>query len=335
MLHILWLILKIILIILAVVLGILLLCLLLILFCPVRYRASASKAREASFKEAEAQGCVTWLFRALMVSFALKEGKVSTSVKIFGISLDRLLRKGKKTSVKKKKEPDRESAGIPESGKPEEEPPAEVLSIEERKDIEPVVEEQKAAGPEEQLQALPEKATDPEDPEPAAKHSRAKKENPVIKLLRKLFALPGKLRDKYLQVRKKSRQTLHKAGWYKDFALHPKTREAISLLIREVKFLIRHIMPTKIEGNVLFGSEDPSITGKVLAFLGISIPFHRNRIAVTPDFSCENVLAGEVKLKGRIYGAAFAGAAIKILINRSVWNVIRRFKRKEGYANAE
>ena len=56
---------------------------------------------------------------------------------------------------------------------------------------------------------------------------------------------------------------------------------------------------------------------------------------MTPDFSCENVLAGDVQLKGRIYGAAFAGAAIKILINRSVWNVIRRFKKKEGYANAE
>ena len=68
MLHILWILIKFILILLGILLGLVLLAVLLVLFCPVRYSAAAAKEGD-SFKEAEIEARVSWLFRAIGVRF--------------------------------------------------------------------------------------------------------------------------------------------------------------------------------------------------------------------------------------------------------------------------
>ena len=42
------------------------------------------------------------------------------------------------------------------------------------------------------------------------------------------------------------------------------------------------MLPTRITGKITFGSEDPAVTGTVLALLGMTIPFHKNKIMVNP-----------------------------------------------------
>lgn len=74
MLHILWILIKFILILLGILLGLVLLAVLLVLFCPVRYSAAAAKEGD-SFKEAEIEARVSWLFRAIGVRFFFKNGE--------------------------------------------------------------------------------------------------------------------------------------------------------------------------------------------------------------------------------------------------------------------
>ena len=117
-------------------------------------------------------------------------------------------------------------------------------------------------------------------------------------------------------------------GW-KAFLSHPRTQEAISLVWNDAKALIRHILPTRTEGRVIFGSEDPAVTGSVLAFLGMTIPFHKNCIEIVPLFEGENYLEGAVKIRGRIYGWMFLKTAVEIYFNKNVKYVIRRWRHKE------
>ena len=84
-----------------------------------------------------------------------------------------------------------------------------------------------------------------------------------------------------------------------------------------------------MEGDVTFGCDDPAITGTVLAVLGMTIPFHKNRIHVNPLFDGENQLTGNVFLKGRIYGIVLIKAAIEIYFNKNIKYVINRWKHKE------
>jgi hypothetical protein len=126
-------------------------------------------------------------------------------------------------------------------------------------------------------------------------------------------------------------QNIHTtAAWWKEFLTHPATKEALSLVKKELHRLLRHILPTRISGEITFGSEDPAITGRVLAVLGMSFPFHKNCISVQPVFENENILQGNVWLKGRIYGIVLIKIALEVYFNKNVKNVIHRWKLKEG-----
>ncbi|MBQ1311538.1 MAG: hypothetical protein IIY55_06785 [Blautia sp.] len=122
---------------------------------------------------------------------------------------------------------------------------------------------------------------------------------------------------------------MKKTGWWRDFLTDESTKAAIALGVSRVKGLVKHMLPTEISGHITFDHEDPSVTGGILAVLGATIPIHKNRIIVTPEFQCENALEGEVFLKGRIMLIVFALAAARLLLCRDVRNVIRNWKHKE------
>ena len=80
------------------------------------------------------------------------------------------------------------------------------------------------------------------------------------------------------------------------------------------------IFPQK--GKSLFGS------GMVLAVLGMTIPFHKNKIEAAPLFDDENVLEGEILLKGRIYGIVVLKTAAELYFNKNIKYVIHRWRHR-------
>ena len=75
-------------------------------------------------------------------------------------------------------------------------------------------------------------------------------------------------------------------------------------------------------------STDPSVTGSVLAVLGMTIPLHKNCISVTPVFEDKNILEGNISMKGRIYGVFLIKTALELYFNKNIKYVIRRWKHK-------
>lgn len=359
MLHILWLIIKFILIVLGIALGLVLLALLLILFCPVRYRASAAKRREDGIKEIQAEAGVSWLFHAIALQVRYCNGNLEKSIKILGIPLEKLLAflKRKKKGAPKKK------AGIPAKAPVEEN--AEVIPAEEEPETEELekairqleetnpAQEEKEPGLAELENAV--KQLEKGNPVPAEEEQESTQKPPEsdqessflrliraileklkniilipVRFVRKMASLPAKLIGKVRKMALTLRRMYAKIDWWKQFLNHPRTKEAISLIWRDAKGLIHHVLPTRAKGNITFGCEDPSATGTILAVLGVTIPFHKNCIAVTPLFDGENLLEGTVSLKGRIYGWIFVKTAIEIYFNKNVKFVINRWKHKEG-----
>lgn len=151
----------------------------------------------------------------------------------------------------------------------------------------------------------------------------------ILAAIRSFLGIPSKIFQKIQNFRLTIKKFCGKINWYKEFIDHPRTREAISLVWKDAKKLVRHVLPTRITGRITFGCEDPSITGTVLAVLGMTIPFHKNAVAVTPLFDSENVLEGEVMLKGRIYGVMLLKTAAELYFNKNIKYVIRRWRHKE------
>lgn len=68
----------------------------------------------------------------------------------------------------------------------------------------------------------------------------------------------------------------------------------------EVFKLMGRIWPRKIRGDLTYGFEDPSITGRVLAALSLVYPFTKDDLKVRPDFE-HPVICGKLFFRGRVY----------------------------------
>ena len=396
MLHILWILIKFILILLGILLGLVLLAVLLVLFCPVRYSAAAAKEVD-SFKEAEIEARVSWLFRAIGVRFFFKNGEQKLVITLFGVSLDKIKerlsafgkwRKGRRRRRRRasksnrgavtaeKKNTDKQKEQISESRISEsqinenrikkqvnEDQIYQKMVDEDQIDQKPVNENQinkKQTAtenlklpqlPEEKIEQIektePEKTPKEELEQSEPKKSESKKPEPVSVLFtrirdiliriirfpgtiwRKLTSFIKGILAKLQHIKKNIEEIRNKLDWWREFLGNEKTKAAISRIWKDTKGLIHHVLPTRIEGQVTFGCEDPAVTGTALAVLGMTIPFHKNQIQVTPLFDGENQLTGNVSLKGRIYGIMFVKAALEIYINKNVKYVINRWKHKE------
>ena len=151
----------------------------------------------------------------------------------------------------------------------------------------------------------------------------------LIRIIHNFLGIPKRILKKIQSLALTIRNFCDKINWWKEFLDHPRTRAALSFLWKNAKKLIYHVLPTRITGKITFGNEDPAVTGMVLAVLGMTIPFHKNKIEVAPLFDDENVLEGEILLKGRIYGIVVLKTAAELYFNKNIKYVIHRWRHKE------
>lgn len=330
MLHILWMLIKLILILLGTVLGLAVLVLLLLLFCPVRYSAEALK-ETSSFKETEAAVRVSWLFGGISFTFRRIQGKNTQKLCVFGIPVLSLLQKRKQKKAAAGKVQTAEKSSLSEQ--PTEKPlPETKISLPETEISMP---EEKKANLSSGSDAVEEEKTlEPETSDfyESEEKIQAEKKNKISVILDKLKEIMDKLAQLPSMLGKiplTIRRIYDKIDWYRQFFEHPRTKEAVNLVLDRSKKLLHHIFPKKIRGQVTFGSEDPSITGTALAVLGMTMPFHKNRVEVVPVFDNQNILEGNIKIKGRIYGFVPVKMLAELYFNKNIKYIISRWKHKE------
>jgi hypothetical protein len=103
----------------------------------------------------------------------------------------------------------------------------------------------------------------------------------------------------------------------KDFLDDELNRESIRLLFRSLRKFLRHIAPTKLRSQFVFGTGDPCSTGQVLGVLGILYALYGNNIQITPDFINER-FEGKHYAKGRIRLLTLLIIAIKLILDKRI-----------------
>ena len=313
MLHILWMILKFILIVLGILLGLFVLSIILILFCPLGYRAQVSGNLE-EWKKAQGTVSVSWLFRGIVLTLRLEDGKTAHSIRILGIPVEKLKRRRKPSGLAGKASSKRKRSS-PEKKKIQSEEPSG-----QQKKVQPV----KPSDFQEEVQNR-EKIYDVSGSKSGENGVFKKIRNIISGMMDKLKKIPAVIRDFINGIQ----NVYDKIEYGKQFLEDPRVKEALSFAWQRSRRLVKHILPVRMEGDVTFGCEDPSVTGTALAILGITIPFHKNCIEVHPLFDGQNYLEGEVKLRGRVYGIILAVTAVQIYFNKNIKYVISRWKHKE------
>ena len=318
MLHILWLILKFILIILGILLGLLLLAVLLVLFCPVRYKVSVVKT-EGDWNQIEGEGVVSWLFHGVSLKAEWKDQQMEMSFHLFGTPVDKLLKKRQK----KKSDSENVKNTSKKSGTKETRSEATNSKNEKRE-----LEAKSSNDSSDQGANSTENKIQPEDT--ASEEVSEQKTFFIKRIYDRIRNIFKGIRTKLQNIRRTLKKVKNNLSWWKSFLEHPRVKAARTLVWKHAKFLLKHIFPTKIEGQVAFSFEDPALTGTALAVLGMTIPFHKNCVQINPRFGGENYLQGNIRAKGRIYGFVFLRAALIIYFDKNIKYVIKSWKTRRA-----
>lgn len=288
-------ILKIIGIVILLVLGLVLLALLLVLLVPVRYSLSGSYGSGVKGKAK-----VTWFLHALSVGVTYEDG-LDIVVRILG---KRLFQKKEQEPFLPEEEPD---MGICSLG--EEEPDGDSADGEEFMSHEETL-------PDEEFVT---------DDKPAAetskrKNSASRKEK--INLTERFQGLIESFKEKWNRIAEyKERVTA--------FVADEENKKTFRLIWRQFRAVIRHILPTRVRGTLVFGFEDPAATGNVLAALSILYAWYGDALRITPVFD-EKILEVEGSLKGRIRAGTLLMLLVRILLNKNFRVLVRRWRKKGG-----
>lgn len=318
MLHILFLILKIIGIILAVILGLILLVICIVLFVPICYRADLHGSGSA--KELTVHAKISFLFGLMKAVFALENGKTDLSVRIAWKKL------GDSDPVEDKAK-DRDG----EMPKPEKKAvmqKSQTIQKEEQQDGTPNRITDKAVEDEtEKIEKTEQSAKiHPENTEKKQRKKKDRKEDSDS--ASKIEQITEKIKCTYHKFCDKINEITEKKDKISDFLTDETHKNAFLKLKNEAFHLLKKLKPKKIQGEITFGFEDPSLTGRLLAWISMIYPWIGEHTDITPDFE-HRTLSGDLSIRGRLYVITPVVTAIRLILSKAVrrsFKDIRNFK---------
>ena len=130
------------------------------------------------------------------------------------------------------------------------------------------------------------------------------------------------------RILKKLERIRETAVYYRDLLAEDAVQETIRRIWEHVKGLFFHVKPRKLSADFTIGSEDPSVTGKVLAVHGMLYPWIGEVVRIEPDFEKKR-LCGEFYVMGRIRACVALYHILSVVLDKKTWTLIRRLKKEE------
>ena len=106
-------------------------------------------------------------------------------------------------------------------------------------------------------------------------------------------------------------------------------QKTIRVILRQIKAIIRHILPRKVRGKAVFGFDDPATTGKVLSGLSVVYAWYGDRFEIVPVFD-RKILEVEGSLKGRVQAGALLARCVRVLLDKNFRRLLWGFLKNGG-----
>ncbi|WP_313583787.1 DUF2953 domain-containing protein [Lacrimispora sp.] len=312
MLHIILFILKILGLLVLIVLGLVLVVVLLILLVPVRYQAEGSYDGKVRGKAR-----ITWLLHILSVSAQYEEDLI-VRVRIFGFRIG----KPKKMDSELKEAEDIMVQAM------------EIMEPEPIREAQEVKDEIHDRVKEEPKNLLPPKK-ELRSPTPPKEEPKKKKGFRVMevfeKLKKKVLRAFTKLKFFFRRICDTLRTIKDKKDEIYAWISNKENQKTGKLLFRQVKRLIRHILPRRGKGNITFGFDDPYLTGQVLTYASVIYPLCHKHLNLYPVFD-QTVFTVEGTFRGRIRMGTVLLIGSRMLLDKNFRRLLKGWLHKGGIA---
>ncbi len=100
-----------------------------------------------------------------------------------------------------------------------------------------------------------------------------------------------------------------------DFFRDGMNKEGMHLTFSSLKKLLKHVLPTKLQSKLIFGTGDPCSTGQALGAISILYSFYGDKLQITPDFERE-IFEGKHFAKGRIRLITILIIVVKLIFDK-------------------
>lgn len=306
MLNIILFLLKIIGILILVILGLVLAVIFLVLLVPIRYQLTAS------YHEMLKAGIrISWLLQILSV-FVTYEKELGYAVKIFGSTVC----SSEKSKTVQTDIPDVDEVMPSEVSVEQESSAKKPVSRGDAVLLEEVVVQSQSSDTTE-VENAPQKTESVVQTEAPKASAEAKK------------SLLAKLQQKYSDVKNQILSLQHKADQILVFVKDPDNQATFKLIFRQVRSILKHLLPKKVKADLILGFDDPATTGQVLSICSFLYLWYGESVNITPVFD-ESIIEGDVDIRGRIRLGTLAALAVRILFNRNFRILLKRWRVNGG-----
>ena len=345
MLHIILMIIKIIGMVLLILLGILLLIILSVLLIPIRYSLSVEHGDDNFFLE----GKVSWLLHVIHASFVWKDDEEQhLRIRIFGLIIyDNLrqkktkIKKGRKLSFIKRKKANnlkgtkseqtiKKSVSKVEHNEPdhisEDKVEKEATVITKHSNDEVTIEKKIT------IKTESNNGQENVDYKNSAKEDEEEKLPFIQRILYRLRSIKEKVKAFFTGIKNKAikiYETIvninHKKDLIMDFLRDDINKEGFKLTYYSLKKLLKHVLPTKLQSRIAFGTGDPCSTGQALGVMGFLYSLYGDKVQIIPDFENQR-LEGTHYARGRIRLVTILIIVIKLMIDKRFKELRRNVK---------
>ena len=95
----------------------------------------------------------------------------------------------------------------------------------------------------------------------------------------------------------------------------PQGKAALTNVFGQLGYLLKRIKPSKIEGDVIFGTGDPASTGQAIGAIAALYGFMPEKLHITPDFE-EKRYEGKIHVKGKLRLIHVVIIALKLIFDK-------------------
>lgn len=308
------------------ILGILVFLILLVLFVPIRYKleGTVDKSREPVV---DVTAKITWLLHLLNVLVSYSD-KLFYRARIIIFTIISSEKKDEPLKTEKKK---RKGLKEKQSGKykkenikdKSEESTRVITEVSDRNEDISTAEysvdwNEPDVKPDEEIE-------DDSNNDNIEKKSLLQKVNEFIDVLKKFYDDIINNSEKAI---KKITEIIENIEYYVDAINDEKNKEAFKLCILQIKRILKNIKPKVCKGHLIYGSDDPASVGKIMAISGIIYPVFEDNLVIEGIFS-EDILKGDIYIKGRVTIFVLIKAAWILYFNKDIKRMIKVFKRED------
>lgn len=298
-------ILKIIGIVLALVLALLAVLLILVLFCPITYRICGSYQEKSLNLKAR----VWWLGCLLGFGADVAEEQNVMFIRIAGIKKRLGQSEDHQSGDNLYDSADTVSDWEPEENEGTKKPALTVLET---------------SGEEESFSTPEEEETESEERETVWEKSKSA-----------FGFLPWKMKNLFQKIstfsknlQRSAKKFRHEWKKWVSFIQNEQNKTAFGHIWKEVKHLIKIILPGKCKLTLSYSTGSPDTTGQILGILAMFPVGYRNHWKVMPDFTSEEFfIDAEFDARGHLFGIQILTAAFRILLDKNCKKLYNRIKR--------